>query len=288
MKKISIIAHTKKPRVKEVALKIISWLEKQNIGVQVAENDALALGRADLGVRDNFLLEGVNLLISLGGDGTILRAVKLLKGKDVPILGVNLGRFGFLAEVDVEDVENVLPQIIEGNYQLDKRMLLRCEMIRDNKVVFKQDVLNEAVMGRGIQQRLTEFEIEINGKFFARYSADSVIFATPTGSTAYSLSAGGPLIVSKMRAIIMMPVCPHSFFDRSIVLSESDEINVRCLESSSEIALSFDGITLQESNRFDFLKIYASPKEVTLIRFGERDFYAVLKEKLEAWTRIGG
>ncbi len=288
MKKVAIVAHTKKPKAKKVALKLISWLTERGLGVLMVKDDSLAIERGDLGVEDDILGREIDLLIALGGDGTILRAVRLLKGREVPILGVNLGKFGFLAEVDTDDIYDVLPEIIKGKYRCDKRMLLRCEIIQDDKVVFEQDVLNEVVVGRGAQHRLTKLEVYINEKPFEQYSVDSVIFSTPTGSTAYSLSAGGPLVSSATKLIIMTPVCPHSFFNRSIILSERDEIVVRCPDEQKEVALAIDGITVFKEENFDYLKIFTSPNEVCLIRLGERDFYSILKEKLRVWTLIGG
>jgi len=288
MKSVAIIIHIKKPSAKKVAIELISWLSKRGIEVKMVKSDASAIGRDDLGIKSDVLITNVDLLIALGGDGTILRAVRLLGGKDVPILGVNLGKFGFLAEVDVENLYNVLSQIIEGKYQCDKRMLLRCEVIKDGESVLERDVLNEVVAGRGAQQRLIRFKVDINGKFFANYSSDSVILATPTGSTAYSLSAGGPLISPATKVMVMTPVCPHSFFNRSIVLSKSDEVCIRCIDRHAIPTITFDGITISQRESFDYLKITTSSREVNLIKFGERDFYTVLKEKLEAWTRVGG
>jgi len=288
MKSVAVVIHRKKMSAKKIAVELVPWLAERDIEVKMVKGDAAVIGRDDLGIKSDALITDVDLLITLGGDGTILRAVRLLGGKDVPILGVNLGKFGFLAEVDVKDLYNVLSQIIEGKYRCDKRMLLKCEVIKDGKSVLERDVLNEVVAGRGAQQRLMRFKVDINGKFFANYSSDSVILATPTGSTAYSLSAGGPLISSATKVMIMTPVCPHSFFNRSIVLSQSDEVCVRCADKHDSLTLTFDGITISQRESFDYLKVTTSSREVSLIKFGERDFYTVLKEKLEAWTRVGG
>ncbi|MDO8886524.1 NAD(+)/NADH kinase [Candidatus Oleimmundimicrobium sp.] len=287
MKRIAIVIHTRKPKAKKVALKLIPWLNEQNIKVLMTKSDALDIGHVGLGVEEDVFTEKADLLIALGGDGTILRAVRLLKGRDAPILGVNLGKLGFLAEVNADKLFNVFSQIIKGKYKQDRRMLLRCEIIKDDKVIFTQDVLNEVVAGRGARHRLTKIEVDINGKPFKSYSADSVIFSTPTGSTAYSLSAGGPIVSPKTKLIIMTPVCPHSFFNRSIVLSKEDEIILSCPDKQKGFTLSFDGITHIKEENFSYLRISISPNEVSLIRLAEYDFYTTLKEKLDIWTRMG-
>ena len=225
-----------------------------------------------------------DLIITLGGDGTFLRAVRLLGGGETPVLGINLGKFGFLAEVEVAEMYDILPEVLEGGFQLERRMMLDCEVYLNEKKIVARRALNEIVLNRSAKDKLMHVDVHINDIFFNGYSADGIIFATPTGSTAYSLSAGGPIINPKEKIIAMTPVCSHSFFNRSVILNKSDEIKLRCLEENEpNTTLNVDGLTFH-SGSFDLVKIKTSKQFVNLLKAGKRSFYTTLKGKLNTWT----
>ncbi|MDI6799102.1 MAG: NAD(+)/NADH kinase [Actinomycetota bacterium] len=285
--KVALVVHTKKPNVKEIVKDLADWLKERNIDLNMIEEDALALGFEGFGLPAEELTRGASLLISLGGDGTILRAVRYITQDELLILGVNLGKLGFLTEIRAEELFFALGRYLAKDYHDDKRAMLRVRARSGKKLILEQDVLNEVVVGRGAQQRLVEFSVLINDKVFTDYAADSVIFSTPTGSTAYSLSAGGPLASPKVSSILMTPVCPHSFFNRSLLLSGEDGIKVVFTKESQDFSLALDGIVAQLGESINVVEIETSSRLVNLMRLTGRDFYANLKDNLNNWTKIG-
>lgn len=283
MRSVAIVPHLEKKEVVSLMRELMEWFFERHVEIRLPAEDASVLGHPELGFPEERVTEEVNFIVVLGGDGTILRTVRLLKGRDVPILGVNLGRFGFLTEVEVSQLHFALSRILDGKFCLEKRMMLECEVFSGNEVVSRQLALNEVVLGGGGRQRLLEFDVYINGEPFSRYASDGLIIATPTGSTAYSLSAGGPLVSPSTRLIILVPVCPHTLFGRSLVLTETDEIRVSCPGSkNSAVMVSVDGVILFEKP-FDFVRVSASSHTTNLIKVDGRNFYSLLKEKLRIW-----
>lgn len=285
--KVALVVHAKKPGVKEIVIGLADWLKERNIDLNMIEEDALALGFEELALPAEELTRGASLLISLGGDGTILRAVRYITQDELLILGVNLGKLGFLTEIKAGELFTALDRYLTKDYYDDKRAMLRVRVRSGKKLILEQDVLNEVVVGRGAQQRLVEFSVLINDKVFTDYAADSVIFSTPTGSTGYSLSAGGPLASPKVDSILMTPVCPHSFFNRSLLLGGEDGIKVVFTKESQDFSLALDGITTQLDESVNVVEIETSSRFVNLIRLSSRDFYANLKDNLNNWTKIG-
>ncbi|MDI6690139.1 MAG: NAD(+)/NADH kinase [Actinomycetota bacterium] len=283
MKAVAIVAHLGKTEVASITRDVVNWLCERNIKVKIPEDEALTLNRPDLGYPEEKIAEDIELVIVLGGDGTILRAVRLLRGSDIPILGVNLGKFGFLSEIEVKDLYPALTRIMNKDFSLQKRMMLDCEVVQGRKSLAKHMALNEIVVGRGVRQRLLEFDVYINDEFFGRYASDGLIFATPTGSTAYSLSVGGPLVSPDTRLILMTPVCPHSLFNRTVILNDTDEIKVCSKSEQLRVTVSADGMIIFEGKPFDFVRISTSASSISLVKLNGRNFYTLLKEKLAIW-----
>ncbi len=240
---------------------------------------ARVLGQEKIGLAENELMRDVGLVVVLGGDGTILRAARLLKGRKIPILGVNLGKFGFLAEVETTELFDSLEKIVGGDFEIEKQMMLNCQIISGKEEV-NYNALNEIFVGRANIQRLLEFDVKINNKFLNRIPCDGLIFATPTGSTAYALSAGGPLVSPLNQLIVLVPVCPHSLFNRSLILEETATIEITPTERVSKASVARDGVLVWNNKPFDCIKVASAKERVNLIKFGQRDFYAILREKL--------
>jgi len=219
VRKATIVPRLGKPKISSICNDLLKWLLVHQIEAVMPISDAKALGKEKFGCQDRKLMENTDLVVVLGGDGTILRAARLLDGKEIPILGVNLGRFGFLAEVEIDYLFTALEKAVAGDFEVDKKMMLNCEIV-SNQVKVKKNVLNEIFVGRGLSQRLLELDVKINNKFFNRFSCDGLIFASPTGSTAYALSAGGPLVSPTNQLILLVPVAPHSLFNRSLILDK--------------------------------------------------------------------
>ena len=281
--RVAIVPRLGKPNIRSICSELLEWLSGHQIESVMPMSEAEALGRQEIGCSDDELVKDAHLIVVLGGDGTILKAARLLNGKQTPILGVNLGKLGFLAEVELGHLFAALEKTISGDFELEKRMLLDCE-IRANGALIKKSSLNEIFVGRGASHKLVEFDIKINGKFFDRFSCDGLIFSTPTGSTAYALSAGGPLVSPANKLILFVPVCPHSLFNRSLILSEEDEIEISLAQGASKCTVTIDGLVAWSNRCFDHIKVVGSSKAVNIVRFGKRDFYTILREKLKIYS----
>ncbi len=284
--KVVLVVHTKKPNIKKIVVDLIEKLEELDCQIALVEEDALALDIPKYSAKIEGLTQDARLIISIGGDGTILRAIRYLMGRNIDTLGVNLGKLGFMTEILATEIVAALDRYLAGDYEADRRMLIKVKGFDLNGVIFEQDVLNEVVIGRGSQHRLVEMAVSINGRHFTDYNADSVIFSTPTGSTAYALSAGGPLISPTVESILMTPVCPHSFFNRSLLLSPADRIRVDLKRNGQDFTLTLDGITADLA-ALSSIEIERSKGFINLVRFGKRDFFETVKANLNNWTKIG-
>ncbi len=279
MTTICIIPHLDKPRVKSVARELISWLEKRDINIKLPQKEAHLLERRELGYKDHTLAKDAEVFIILGGDGTILRATRILKGAPIPVLGVNFGKFGFLSEVEEKDLYSVMELLIAKDYELEDRMMLEIFIHKKGEKKESYRCLNEVVVGKTVSKRLMGLDVYVNDNFFTNYAADGLIFSTPTGSTAYSLSAGGPIVDPSLRLIIMTPVCPHTFFNRSVIFSSEEKIRVFPTTKKEPLNINLDGQTLLEID-LDYLEIIASSRSLKLIKIQHHDFFYLVREKL--------
>lgn len=278
MKTIGIIPNLAKPEVVPVAKELVDWLGKRGLKAKIPQEEADSLGRPELGFSDEELPMDVEFFIILGGDGTILRAARILDGARVPLLGVNFGKFGFLSETEASNLYGSLQKMLEGNYTLEPRAMLDATIVARSGHKEEYRALNEVVVGRTISQRIVGLDVFVNESFFVNYAADGLIFSTPTGSTAYSLSAGGPIVGTNLRLILMTPVCPHTFFDRSVVFSDRDKIKV-VVSPSREMSVSIDGQLVKEL-ALEHLEIEVSPASLNLAKVDTTNFFALVREKL--------
>lgn len=223
---------------------------------------------------------GTDLVIVFGGDGTFLRAAYLARDERVPLIGVNHGRLGFLADLEQADVEAAIPAIVEGRYVIEERMTLAIEVVdSDGAVVGRSWALNEASVERTVPQRLIVLDIFIGETHFARVPADAMILATPTGSTAYSLSAGGPILSPLLEAILLTPVAPHSLFDRTVVVDPSESLSIHPLVGDNSCVVSVDGRESIPVPEGGAVQVSRGETPVRLARLRPVDFYARVREK---------
>jgi NAD+ kinase len=213
-----------------------------------------------------------DLIIALGGDGTMLRAGHLGGPSDVPILGINLGRFGFLTEIAQEQWAEFLPRMLAGDYWLEKRMMLSAEQWRADSLLGKWEVLNEVVISRGQTIRPVHITAHVDGRLLTTYVADALIAATPTGSTAYALAAGGPILPPELRNILLVPVAPHLSLDRAVVLAEGSSVSIT-VDVNHQAVFSIDGQVPIELTNNDRVHVYASPHVVKFIRFQDPGYF---------------
>jgi NAD+ kinase len=214
----------------------------------------------------------VDLLVALGGDGTMLRAVHLCAPSGVPILGINLGRLGFLIEVERDGWKEAVDRLLAGDFWLEDRMMLRARLHRGSQMIGDWDVLNECVVGRGKMVRLVRLVTEIDGAYLTTYAADALIAATPTGSTAYALAAGGPILPPDLRNILLVPVAPHLSIERAVVLHEGSSVRVT-VKTDHEATLSVDGQTPVDLLNNDAVEVCASEHTAHFVRFQDRGYF---------------
>ena len=213
-----------------------------------------------------------DLLIALGGDGTMLRAGHLCAPVNIPLLGINVGHFGFLVELNREDWRDILPHLLAGDFRYEERMMLLARCIRHEKEAAQFDVINDVVVARGQYVRPIEVEAILNGAHIASYIADGLIAATPTGSTAYALAAGGPILPPEMRNILLMPVAPHLSIDRAVVLSEGSLLCIR-VQTQHEAVVSIDGQTPVQLSSGDCVQVTAHEKSLYMVRFQDPYYF---------------
>ena len=217
-------------------------------------------------------IEGHDLVIVIGGDGTLLRAGHLCAPLDVPLLGVQAGRLGFLTELTPLAIESNLSRLISADYRLENRMMLQAEFLENGNVKQRWDVINEALISRGRDARPIEVRVDLNEGYMMSYIADGLIVATATGSTAYALAAGGPILPPELRNMLVLPIAPHLSLDRAVVLAEGAVVNLRAI-SDFEVVLSIDGTTPLSINPENSVRITANKKSLRMVRFGEPNYF---------------
>jgi len=265
LQRIAIAAHPRIPDTQGEAVKIAAFLEEQGIKVfssLLYDETLMSL------IKDG----SFDLLIALGGDGTMLRAGHLCGPSGVPILGINLGHFGFLMEVRQNQWQEMLPRLLAGDYWLERRMMLCTELNRSGAMLGKWDVLNEVVVGRGETVRPVHLTASVDGRYLTTYVADALIAATPTGSTAYALAAGGPILPPELRNILLVPVAPHLSIDRAIVLAEGSSVTI-VVNTSHQAVLSVDGQTPVSLKDGDQVQAHASEYTVQFVRFQDPGYF---------------
>jgi NAD+ kinase len=244
--------------------------------VRLPKHDAEATGLDDLAAEPDALVEGLQLALSLGGDGTILRAVHLAAPAGAPVLGVNVGRLAYLAAVEPDAMCPALERFGAGDYGVEERTMLCLTVEGEPPSVHL--ALNEAVLEKSAPGRTVHLAVTIGGEFFTSYVADGLIIATPTGSTAYAFSAGGPIVSPRQHALVLTPVAPHTPFDRSVVLNPDEPVVVEVLDHRGA-SLSLDGFDLGRLQAGEAVSGKVAPVPARFVTFGERNFYGVLKAK---------
>jgi len=265
-RRVGIVHKVTSAGATETSKLVATFLAHKGVDVAQSEEDA---GRT------------ADLLVVLGGDGTLIHAARLLAGRPVPILGVNMGSLGFLTEVPQSELYAALEMVLAGKAVVSERMKLRVNLFRaaSAEPVVDAQVLNDAVIGKGALAKMAELDLRCSGQWVATYKGDGLIVATPTGSTAYSLAANGPIVFPTMKGLIVSPICPHTLTQRPIVAPDDREIEV-LLVNDSEVYLTLDGQTGLRLERGDRVRVQASPDAVLLVRNPRIDFFGILRAKL--------
>lgn len=280
MRKVGLIINVDKPQALAAGAAIITWLEKKAVMPLLDARGGAAVSRPDLTIPAGAPWGEAELLIVLGGDGTLIRAATMVAPMQVPIVGVNTGHLGFLTEIENMDIFEHLEQFLDGKYIIEERLMLTARVERAGQQLLELTALNDAVVSKGPRARLVHLGLSVGERHVARYPADGVIVATPTGSTAYSLSAGGPIVSPTVDVLLITPICPHTMNSRTMVVAGSEQVSIIVMESPGEVGLSADGsdpITLYKG---DIVRVSRAPYSALLVRRPTYSFYDVLRQKL--------
>ncbi len=281
--KIGIIANIKKPQIKETLKPFISWLVKKQVELIMSPEVAGWLGCRNRHIRISPLDQmpsQCELILSLGGDGTMLSAARLVVGHQIPLLGINLGGLGFLTEISIEDLYPKMEKVLRGRYTLEKRMGLEA-LIEVKGRTESFFAFNDVVVDRGASPRVIRVDVTIDGEYFNTYKADGLILSTPTGSTAYSLSAWGPIVLPSMESIILNGICPHALTVRPTVIPASSTVVLKVEFEGSDALISMDGQEYVRIESGTVFKVIRSRNDVLLVSLGELSFFDLLRRKLQ-------
>lgn len=279
-KSIGILTKPKFPEVKSTLQTVVTWLRSRHIEALLDTTSAALLGESG-GYQKTQLAGKSDVFLVLGGDGTMLNAARLAGERGIPILGVNMGGLGFLTEVRLENLYPSLERVFANDYVLDQRLMLKTRVHRHGETVTQGGVLNDVVISKGTLARMIELKIEIQGQFVTNLRGDGLIVSTPTGSTAYSLSAGGPIIDPAVQSLILTPICPHTLTHRPLIVPAQAEISVTLTSKDDGAMATLDGQVGVALSQGDSIEIQQSEHRTQLIRFPETRYYEVLREKLK-------
>jgi NAD+ kinase len=283
---IGFVVHHERPEASELARETAAWLRDNGHEVRLTDEDAALAGLDGLGRGPEEFIEGLDVAVSLGGDGTMLRTVALVATAELPVIGVNFGQLGYLTEVEPAGLRVALERFLAGDYDVEERMLMAVAVdAPSGSIAAVQAVaLNEAVLEKTPSGHTVRLDVEIDGRFFTPYATDGLIVATPTGSTAYALSARGPIVEPTHRALLLTPVSPHMLFDRTLVLEPTSTV-VMTVTGHRPATLAVDGRILGELQVGDAIRCTASEYRARLVIFGPRDFHGILKAKFKLGDR---
>lgn len=281
MKYIAVFAKVHDPRCQGVASELVTWLEQRSCIPLVDAHLARHVGYAN-GLTDEQIRDQAELVVVLGGDGTLISVARLFSCSQVPIVGVNLGSLGFLTEITVEQLYPVLEQCLAGSHRITERMMLDVTVTRGEREISRCQVLNDAVINKGALARIIELEAKVNGNFLTTFKADGLIISTPTGSTGYSLSAGGPIVQPLMKCVLITPICPHTLTNRPIVISYQSVVRITVKSSFDEMVyLTLDGQVGVELQEGDCIEVSRAATTTALVMSPEKDYFAILRAKLK-------
>ena len=274
-----IILHHERAHAAELAIDAIAWLEDRGHEVRLPVQDAGLVGRPDLGFAEANFARGLDVALSLGGDGTMLRTVALVASEGVPVIGVNVGQLGYLSEVEPPGVRMALKRFLAGSYEVEERMMLEAEVEAEAyEGPTRHLALNEAVLEKTPMGHTVRLGVSVDGETFTPYAADGLIVATATGSTAYAFSARGPIVEPTHRCLLMTPVSPHMLFDRSLIFDPSAQLRIE-VQGHRPATLSVDGSNLGMLRAGDAVTCTAADVAARFVTFGPRDFLRILKSK---------
>ncbi|MBI3695226.1 MAG: NAD(+)/NADH kinase [Acidobacteria bacterium] len=279
-RRIGIISKPRRPDIREIAPELMRWLEGRGFLYKYDLETSKAMG-VDGGLSREELAAEVDLIVVLGGDGTLLAAARAVGGRNIPLLAVNLGGLGFLMTTSPHEVYAVLECVLAGKFDIQCRTMLRGELVRGAHLFASYDALNDVVINKAAMARVIDMDAYVNEDFVCSYRADGLIVSTPTGSTAYSLSAGGPVIFPSVAALCVTPICPHTLTNRPVVLPDTARVEIVVKGADDASYLTVDGQVGVDLRSHDRVRVYNSPNRVHLIQPQRMRFFEVLRNKMK-------
>lgn len=270
---IALFPNTLKSQSKLIALSIREFLNTRGVQVVVEDNESHELGAPPLSSVDP---KNINFAISLGGDGTLLRLIHRHHQIDAPLVGINLGSLGFMADIPINDIFSSLQDLLNGNYKLSKRLMMEGKTTK-NESCF---AVNEFVIHRAQNPCLIDLAIHVDGSYLNTFSADGIIVSTPSGSTAYSLAAGGPILTPELNALLITPICPHTISNRPIVLMPEKEVQIQYISDHDPVEITYDGFPEIHIPSGDVFRISRAARSFTLVNLPYHDYFSTLRQKL--------
>ena len=280
-KTLGIFSRPRPSALVEIIPPLLAWLQQRGVNTVYDAETANALRPGDLGKTRHEVVQQADILLVLGGDGTILAASRDAAPLGVPVLPINLGALGFLTSFTLEELYPALEDVLAGREAVSERVMLLVRRTHNSETLAPQRALNEAVMHKGTLARMIDLELHIDGGFVCRYRSDGLIIATPTGSTAYSLSADGPIVHPAVESILVTPICPHTLSDRPVVVPDTSQIELRFSDHSDSVFLTLDGqigVPLQTGDR---VCITRAPERLKLIHPANKTYFEILRSKLK-------
>ncbi len=282
MKRIGLVPNWAKENTKSVVEQVSSFFGERGVKLLIAEEkEENGVG---LKVKEKELREWkdkVDIVLVIGGDGTILGVARLLAGLDIPILGINVGHKGFLAEIEAQELFPFLHKILDDEYEINNRMMLKASVFRDGQKVADRLAFNDVVVSRGPFSRIIKLDTFVNNDFLESYPGDGLIVSSPTGSTGYSLSAGGPIVNPQLNLLLITPICPHKLYSRSVIVSDKEKIRLIVRSRQAEVFLTVDGQIGFSLKGDDEVIVRKAEDEVQLVSFAVNSFYKLLQRKLK-------
>lgn len=276
---VAIMSKPKVARAQRLIKDLLRWLDDRDVAYRCDRETACYAG-----ISEHFdhseLAEGADLLVVFGGDGTLLSAARMVSGRDIPLFAVNLGHLGFLTAITVDELFPELERAFKGEHRIGIRRMLDCELLRDGETIGRYSALNDVVITKSMLARMIDLDTYVDDHFVAAYKADGLIVSTPTGSTAYSLSAGGPVIFPSVGAVCITPICPHMLTNRPVIVPDSAVVRIVCHNAEGTF-LTIDGQVGEPISKGDRVVCKSSAKTVKLIRPPKMLFFDVLREKLK-------
>jgi NAD+ kinase len=280
IKKVGIVSKPKKLEIREIVPPLLKWLRQRDIEVSIDGETGAIINNSEPCMTRNAMSGTMDLLIVLGGDGTLLAMARALNRKPVPVLAVNLGGLGFLTLITLEELYPTLESVLKGDYRSERRVQIEGSLIRNDEIITSFLALNDAVLNKAAISRILDFELHVDGQFVSSYKSDGLIVSTPTGSTAYSLAAGGPITVPTVKAFIVTPICAHTLTHRPLVLPDTARIEIAVTTQREAAYLTVDGQVGIATHNEDRVCMKKADSYVELIQSPAKSYFKILQQKL--------